>query len=188
MLPRRIMRTERDPHDEAAALIGRPDSDREGATAVSDWLRTHLKARRMSQRQLAEKSGVDHSSISRLLAGGRTPSLRTATQLAKALGVAEPSIDDPDPAAVRAATRPLDPIAAVERALRADDRLAEADIARLMRHYHALRRETASRAAASAPAAPPRRDAAPHVVSVTRAHRPERSDRATTTRGRSRLA
>ena len=43
--------------------------------AFNDWLRTQLKAKKMSQRQLAQQSGVDHSTISRLIRGDRMPSL-----------------------------------------------------------------------------------------------------------------
>ena len=39
----------------------------------------------MSQRQLALQSGVNHSTISRLVKQDRMPSLRTATKLARAL-------------------------------------------------------------------------------------------------------
>ena len=34
--------------------------------AFNEWLRAQLKAKKMSQRQLAQQSGVDHSTISRL--------------------------------------------------------------------------------------------------------------------------
>ena len=53
--------------------------------AFNEWLRAQLKAKKMSQRQLAQQSGVDHSTISRLMRGGRTPSLGTATKLARGL-------------------------------------------------------------------------------------------------------
>ena len=50
--------------------------------AFNEWLRAQLKAKKMSQRQLAQQSGVDHSTISRLIRGDRMPSLGTATKLA----------------------------------------------------------------------------------------------------------
>ena len=53
--------------------------------AFNEWLKTQLKAKKMSQRQLAQPSGVDHSTISRLVRGDRTPSLGTATKLARGL-------------------------------------------------------------------------------------------------------
>src|SRR3954451_825219 len=53
--------------------------------AFNEWLRTQLKVKKMSQRQLAQQSGVDHSTISRLVRGDRTPSLGTATKMARGL-------------------------------------------------------------------------------------------------------
>src|SRR5205085_4348515 len=49
------------------------------------WLRGQLKEKKMSQRQLALQSGVDHSTISRLTKGDRMPSLGSATKLARGL-------------------------------------------------------------------------------------------------------
>jgi transcriptional regulator with XRE-family HTH domain len=49
----------------------------------------------MSQRQLAQQSGVDHSTISRLVRGDRMPSLGTATKLAR--GSAELGENDDGP-------------------------------------------------------------------------------------------
>ena len=46
--------------------------------AFNEWLRAQLKAKKMSQRQLAQQSGVDHSTISRLIRGDRMPSLAEA--------------------------------------------------------------------------------------------------------------
>ena len=51
------------------------------------WLRSQLKEKKMSQRQLALQSGVDHSTISRLIKGDRMPSLGTATRLADIPGL-----------------------------------------------------------------------------------------------------
>src|SRR5258708_26761509 len=53
--------------------------------AFNEWLRAQLKAKKMSQRQLAQQSGVDHSTISRLVRGDPMPSLGTATKLARGL-------------------------------------------------------------------------------------------------------
>ena len=57
----------------------------ENGRAFNEWLRAQLKAKKMSQRQLAQQSGVDHSTISRLIRGDRMPSLGTATKLARGL-------------------------------------------------------------------------------------------------------
>ena len=49
------------------------------------WLRDAMAERRVSQRTLAMRTGIDHSTISRLLAGGRSPSLTTAVAIIKVL-------------------------------------------------------------------------------------------------------
>jgi transcriptional regulator with XRE-family HTH domain len=81
----------------------------------------------MSQRQLAERSGVDHSTISRLVRGHRVPSLETATKLMRALDEFGPS-----PAL---AELPGQSMARVEHALRADKALHERDIKKIMYCY-----------------------------------------------------
>ncbi len=51
----------------------------------SGWLREAMASRRMSQRMLAALSGIDHTSVSRLLSGDRQPSLGTALALIRVL-------------------------------------------------------------------------------------------------------
>jgi transcriptional regulator with XRE-family HTH domain len=106
--------------------------------AFNDWLRTQLKAKKMSQRQLAQQSGVDHSTISRLIRGDRMPSLGTATKLARGLREIR---DDADAAQylglVTNGTQ--NPTARVEYALRADDALTEAQVRQIMEYYLAVR-------------------------------------------------
>lgn len=98
------------------------------------WLRGQLKEKKMSQRQLALQSGVDHSTISRLIKGDRMPSLGTATKLAR--GLREIRDDTEGPAYFASlATRQLLPTTRVEYALRGDDSLTEADVRELMRAY-----------------------------------------------------
>jgi transcriptional regulator with XRE-family HTH domain len=63
--------------------------------AFNEWLRAQLKAKKMSQRQLAQQSGVDHSTISRLIRGDRMPSLGTATKLARGLRELRDDADTP---------------------------------------------------------------------------------------------
>src|SRR6185369_14532156 len=65
--------------------IDDPGMTRTNGRAFNEWLRAQLKAKKMSQRQLAQQSGVDHSTISRLVRGDRMPSLGTATKLARGL-------------------------------------------------------------------------------------------------------
>ena len=106
------------------------------AAGFDEWLRSQLKARKMSQRQLALRSGVDHSSISRLVRGDRVPSLRTAMKLARTIDSGD--IQFPDR---RAGTAIIPNAAArVEYALRGDEHLSEADVRDVMLYYLAVRR------------------------------------------------
>ncbi|MEP6681441.1 MAG: helix-turn-helix transcriptional regulator, partial [Chloroflexota bacterium] len=63
--------------------------------SFNSWLRSQLKEKKMSQRQLALQSGVDHSTISRLIKGDRMPSLGTATRLARGLREIHDEADGP---------------------------------------------------------------------------------------------
>src|SRR5918995_3457753 len=102
------------------------------------WLRGQLKEKKMSQRQLALQSGVDHSTISRLIKGDRMPSLGTATKLAR--GLREISDDSDGPAYFASMNaRAVLPTTRVEYALRGDDSLTEADVRELMQAYISLR-------------------------------------------------
>ncbi len=92
----------------------------------------------MSQRQLALQSGVDHSTISRLIKGDRMPSLGTATKLARGLREIHDESDGPTYFAGLAARQPL-PTSRVEYALRGDELLTEADVRELMQAYISLR-------------------------------------------------
>ena len=104
----------------------------------NEWLRRQLRVKKMSQRQLAMQAGVDHSTISRLLRGDRSPSLDTATKLARGL---REVFDETDTTRyfglVENAT--VNPVARVEYALRADEALSDAQVRRLMEYYLSLR-------------------------------------------------
>jgi transcriptional regulator with XRE-family HTH domain len=103
-----------------------------------EWLRRQLRARRMSLRQLAVHSGVSASTVSRVVRGDRQPSLQTALRLANVLRT---PTDIFDPAAQLAVmVDRFEPATEVERALRADSRLSDADVRRVMVMYHTLRR------------------------------------------------
>jgi transcriptional regulator with XRE-family HTH domain len=102
--------------------------------SFNSWLRGQLKEKKMSQRQLALQSGVDHSTISRLIKGDRMPSLGTATKLARGLREIREEAEGPAYFASLAA-RQLLPTARVEYALRGDDALSEADVRELMQAY-----------------------------------------------------
>ena len=104
-----------------------------------DWLTLQLRARRMSLRQLANRSGVNVSTVSRIVRGERRPTLHTAVRLAR---VVRESADE------SSATRffgsltadSLDPVREVERALRADGLLDDEDVRRVMEAYLDARR------------------------------------------------
>jgi len=106
--------------------------------AFNEWLRAQLKAKRMSQRQLAQQSGVDHSTISRLIRGDRMPSLGTATKLARGLREIRDDADTPVALGV-VSLGPQNPTARVEYALRADEALSEPQVHQVMEYYLAVR-------------------------------------------------
>lgn len=104
----------------------------------NEWLRAQLKARKMSQRQLALQSGVDHSTISRLLRGDRTPSLGTATKLARGLRELRDDGESPGYFGLTSSIG-AHPTARVEYALRSDDLMSEPQVRQVMEYYLALR-------------------------------------------------
>jgi transcriptional regulator with XRE-family HTH domain len=113
--------------------------------AFNEWLRAQLKAKKMSQRQLAQQSGVDHSTISRLIRGDRMPSLGTATKLARGLRELRDDADTPQYLGLVAAGA-TNPTARVEYALRADDLLSEPQVRQIMEYYLAVRMRRFGRA------------------------------------------
>jgi transcriptional regulator with XRE-family HTH domain len=106
--------------------------------AFNEWLRAQLKAKKMSQRQLAQQSGVDHSTISRLVRGDRMPSLGTATKLARGLRELGENDDGPQYLGLMGGGV-QNPTARVEYALRADDALGESQVRQVMEYYLAVR-------------------------------------------------
>ena len=106
--------------------------------AFNEWLRAQLKAKKMSQRQLAQQSGVDHSTISRLIRGDRMPSLGTATKLARGLREIREDADTSTALGV-VSVGPQNPTARVEYALRADEALTEPQVRQIMEYYLAVR-------------------------------------------------
>jgi transcriptional regulator with XRE-family HTH domain len=115
--------------------------------AFNNWLRVQLKARQISQRLLAQRSGVDHSTISRIIRLDRVPSVGTATKLARGLGALGSEADTQRdlPQVLPSATHPT---ARVEHALRADDWLSEAQVRQVMEYYLAVRTGRPGRPAA----------------------------------------
>ena len=115
-----------------------PLMTRTNGRAFNEWLRAQLKAKKMSQRQLAQQSGVDHSTISRLVRGDRMPSLGTATKLAR--GLRELGENDEGPQYLGLMGGGVqNPTARVEYALRADEALSEGQVRQVMEYYLAVR-------------------------------------------------
>ncbi len=110
----------------------------ENGRAFNEWLRAQLKAKKMSQRQLAQQSGVDHSTISRLIRGDRMPSLGTAQKLARGLRELREDSDASMALGV-VSVGAQNPTARVEYALRADDTLTEPQVRQIMEYYLAVR-------------------------------------------------
>jgi transcriptional regulator with XRE-family HTH domain len=121
-----------------SGAIDDPAMTRTNGRAFNEWLRAQLKAKKMSQRQLAQQSGVDHSTISRLVRGDRMPSLGTATKLAR--GLRELGENDDGPQYLGLIGGGVqNPTARVEYALRADEALSEAQVRQVMEYYLAVR-------------------------------------------------
>jgi transcriptional regulator with XRE-family HTH domain len=133
-----------------------------GRGSFNQWLEVQLKARKLTQRQLAQKSGVDHSTISRLMRGERVPSLHTATLIVRGLGLRQDfgRLDDGSFASIGS------PAARVEYALRSDDRLSETDVRKIMNLYLAARLRRHRNFAAPAPVASPIRAATAALMGV----------------------
>ena len=108
------------------------------ARAFGDWLRMQLRVKRMSQRQLAIRSGVDHSTISRLVHGERAPTLATAARLARGLRELGAE-DDAIGYFGRRSGRSSHAATRVELAIRADWTLGETEVRQVMTYYEALR-------------------------------------------------
>ena len=111
---------------------------RSNGRAFNEWLRAQLKAKKMSQRQLAQQSGVDHSTISRLVRGDRMPSLGTATKLARGLRELGENDDGPQYLGLMGGGV-QNPTARVEYSLRADEALSEPQVRQVMEYYLAVR-------------------------------------------------
>ena len=115
-----------------AMEFGKAGSGWAGAIVFNVWLRRELRVRRMSQRQLAHLSGVNHSTISRLVTADRTPSLETAAKLAKALRM---STEDTAAYFGLVPEQPIFATQRVEAALRGDPDLQDTDVRAVMNAY-----------------------------------------------------
>lgn len=118
-----------------AVSAAEPGPTKSGGQTFGEWLGAQLRARRLTQRQLAGKSGVDHSTISRLVRGYRVPSWSTANRLVRSLGIA----DGPAGIYRQGPGDAESPAARVEYALRLDDLLSESQVRDIMNVYLAAR-------------------------------------------------
>lgn len=146
---------------------------RSNGRAFNEWLRAQLKAKKMSQRQLAQQSGVDHSTISRLVRGDRMPSLGTATKLAR--GLRELGENDEGPQYLGLMGGGVqNPTARIEYALRADEALSESQVRQVMEYYLAVRMRRMGSAFGHEPASYGRPDSArptgPHLPPTVGTH------------------
>jgi transcriptional regulator with XRE-family HTH domain len=102
------------------------------------WLRAQMRIRNMTQRQLAERSGVHHSTISRVITGRRSINLQTAARLAECLGTRGSEVDG-WPYLQGASPGRMSDIARVEYALRSDSLLREQHVKEVMTAYLKVR-------------------------------------------------
>ena len=106
----------------------RPAAIEQADTPFAEWLRAAMDARGISLRQLAARSDVHHTTISRLLREGRSPTLDTVRKLARVLE-ADPTND-----------------VTVSAALRRDPLLSDEDVRSIIGLYLHLRTRRASKA------------------------------------------
>ena len=107
--------------------------------AMADWIGDELRTRGWTGRHLARRSGVNHSTISRMLAQTRTPTLATVLKLVAAF-------DASDAAWAHSPTTHTPETQALLAALRADPALDEAAVSNVVGVYLRLRDEAAAAA------------------------------------------
>lgn len=61
--------------------------------SFADWMASAMRTRGLSRYRVAELAGVDRSTITRLLAGDRSPTLDTATRIVEAITKASADCD-----------------------------------------------------------------------------------------------
>lgn len=79
----------------------------EDLVSFHEWVGSRMRSRGLSQRGLAAASGLDHSTVSRILRGQRDPSLETARALFAALREPDPEAPRPRRRPTRQRSRPL---------------------------------------------------------------------------------
>ncbi len=154
--------------------------------AFSEWLRAQLRAKKMSQHQLAQRSGVDHSTISRLIRGDRIPSFDTATKLARGLREIHDDADAAQYLRLVTATT-TNPTARVEYSLSADSLLTDEQVRRIMEHYLRIRMQRLNGRLQAEPNGDGKNGAlaaGPGEPQLRESSRGQRQDRRRTTRAR----
>ena len=109
----------------------KPDAAEPIAAAFGEYLSRELRARNWTIRALGLRSGVDHTTISRLIHGKRVPTLRTASRLSEALQGPHPG---PVPSVV-VGSGLGDAVERVAAALGADPSLNAPTRATILRYY-----------------------------------------------------
>ena len=127
-----------------ATRQAREPDERPGAVpSFGDWLRMQLRSRRMSQRQLASRSGVNHGTMSRLMREAREPQLATATKLVRVLLELNDDRDAQEYVRRVLGVGDAGPAARLKAALDADNALDEPMVRAVMDYYLMVRRATA---------------------------------------------
>jgi DNA-binding XRE family transcriptional regulator len=88
-----------EPNSPRTRPAGRERTDGNGARRQSEvdlsfavWLSHQLRRRRLTQRELARRAGMAHSTVSRILLGEREPSWPTLQRLAIVVGNPPPNV------------------------------------------------------------------------------------------------
>jgi DNA-binding XRE family transcriptional regulator len=84
--------TNRDPVTGAAARKPTMALSEKLDLSFAVWLSRQLRRQRISQRELARRGGLDHSTISRILVGARAPSWSTMQRIAQVVGFPPPNV------------------------------------------------------------------------------------------------
>ena len=102
--------------------------------SFGNYLRRELRARKWSVRYLALRSGVNHSTISRLMQHNRTPTLHTVMRIQAAFTRRDGTVPLP-----RESELWMDPVQRVRDALDADPALDLREVEQVVRYYRMVR-------------------------------------------------
>jgi len=67
-------------------MLNGDGSQEEAVVTYGNWLAAEISRRRISQRSLAARCGVDHSTISRIVSDNVDPNMSTALRIARVVG------------------------------------------------------------------------------------------------------